>query len=108
MRKLLIAVLAVLVMTSVAFAAYPVGHPCLATQKLDALTGVVTSVNPEQNTALAGAVASADPTLKVAAAKDVVVPADASQCPASYFGAQDADRRVAPESGAGSGAGSDG
>jgi hypothetical protein len=94
MIKVLMAVLTVLVMASVAFAAYPVNHPCLATQKLDPLTGVVTSVAPQQRVAsLAGGVTSVDP----------------AQCPASYFGAQDANRRIAPESGgdAGSGAGAD-
>lgn len=104
MKKALIAALTVLAMASVAHAAYPVNHPCLATQKLDAITGVVTTVVPEQKvSSLEGAVASADPTQKVAAARDVMTPVGAAQCSPSYFGAQDADRRIAPESGGGAG-----
>jgi hypothetical protein len=92
MIKVLMAVLMVLVMASVALAAYPVNHSCLATQQLDPLTGVVTSVAPEQ---------------KVASRADVVTSANPAQCPASYFGAQDANRRIDPETGdAGNGAGS--
>ncbi len=85
MIKVLMAVLMVLVMASVALAAYPVNHPCLATQQLNPLTGVVTSV--------------AGPEQKVAALAAVVTSANPAQCPASYFGAQDADRRIQPESG---------
>jgi hypothetical protein len=105
MIKVGMAVLTVLVLASAAFAAYPVNHPCLATQSLDPLTGVVTSVAPEQKaTPLAGAVASADPAQKVAAFKgSVTTSADPVQCPASYFGAQDADRRIDPESSGDSG-----
>jgi len=107
MIKVVMAVLAVLVLASAAFAAYPVNHPCLATQSLDALTGVVTSVAPEQKaTALAGAMASADPAQKVAVFKQgIVTSADPVKCPASYFGAQDADRRIDPESGGSAGGG---
>jgi ABC-type phosphate transport system substrate-binding protein len=106
MIKVAMAVLTVLVLASAAFAAYPVNHPCLATQSLDPLTGVVTSVAPEQKaTALAGAVASADPAQKVAAFKGSVTSANPVQCPASYFGAQDADRRIDPESGGSGGSG---
>lgn len=87
MIKVLVAVLAVLAMASAAFAAYPVNHPCLVTQQLDPLTGVVTSVAPQARVAsatpVAGGVTSIDP----------------EKCPASYFGAQDANRRVGPESG---------
>ncbi len=93
MIKVLMAVLMVLVMASVALAAYPVNHPCLATQQLNPLTGVVTSVAPEQ---------------KVAALAAVVTSANPAQCPASYFGAQDADRRIQPESGEAGNAGSGG
>jgi len=89
MIKVLMAVLTVLVMASVAFAAYPANHQCLVTQKLDPLTGVVSSVAPEQRVAsVAGGVTSIDP----------------ANCRASYFGAQDANRRIAPE-GPGAGAG---
>jgi hypothetical protein len=78
MIKVVMAVLMVLVLASAALAAYPVNHPCLATQSLDPLTGIVTSVDPVK-------------------------------CPASYFGAQDADRRIDPESSGDSGSsGSDG
>ena len=99
MIKVVMAVLMVLVLASAALAAYPVTHPCLATQSLDPLTGVVTSVAPEQNaTALAGAVASADSTQKVAARMGIVTSVDPVKCPASYFGAQDAGRRIDPES----------
>ena len=102
MKKALVAALTVLAMASVAHAAYPVNHPCLATQKLDTITGVVTTVVPEQKvSSLEGAVASADPTQKVAAARDIITSVDAAQCSPSYFGAQDADRRSAPESSGG-------
>ena len=39
------------------------------------------------------ALTKADPTQKVAAARDVMTPVDAAQCSPSYFGAQDADRQ---------------
>ncbi len=83
MIKVLMAVLTVLVMASVAFAAYPVNHPCLVTQRLDPLKDVVTSVAPAQRVAsLAGVVTSVDPV----------------RCPASYFGNYTEQRRVVPES----------
>jgi hypothetical protein len=50
-------------------------------------------------------VASADPAQKVAAFKGSVTSANPVQCPASYFGAQDADRRIDPESGGSGGSG---
>ena len=105
--------LTVLVMASVAFAAYPSNHPCLVTQKLDPVTGVVTSVAPEQTVApdqrvasLAGGVTLAASEQKVAAVSGGVSSSDPVNCPPSYFGAQDADRRIAPESGPGGGAAS--
>ena len=92
MIKVLMAVLTVLVMASVAFAAYPVNHVCLVTQKLDPLKGVVTSVAPEQR------VASVAPEQRVASVAGSVTSIDPANCAASYFGAQDANRRIDPES----------
>lgn len=102
MVKVLMAVLTVLVMASTAFAAYLGNHPCLATQKLDPLTGVVTSVAPEQKVAAAaGAVTSDAQPQKVASREDGVASIELTSCSPSYFGAQDADRRIGPESGGG-------
>ena len=104
MVKVLMAVLTVLVMASVAFAAYPANHPCLVTQKLDPLTGVVTSVVPEQKVAAAaGSVTSDAPVQKVASREGGATAIDPASCSPSYFGAQDANRRFGPESGGGDG-----
>lgn len=100
MVKVLMAVLTVLVMASVAFAAYPVNHPCLVTQKLDPLTGVVTSVAPEQKVAAAAGIVTSDaPVQRVASLAGGVTSIDPASCSPSYFGAQDADRRIGPETG---------
>jgi len=111
MMKVLMASLTVLVLASVAFAAYPVNDPCLVTQKLDPLTGVVTSVAPEQKVAsvapdqrvasLAGGVTSGVSEETVASVRGGVTSVDPASCPPSYFGAQDANRRTSPESGGG-------
>lgn len=107
MIKVLMAVLTILVMASVAFAAYPVNHPCLVTQQLDPLTGGVTSVAPEQRVAaVPSGVTSVASDQNVASLAGGVTSIDPANCPASYFGAQDANRRITPESGGGdSGAG---
>lgn len=102
MVKVLIAALTVLVMASTAFAAYLGNHPCLVTQKLDPRTGVVTTVAPEQKaTAAAGAVTSDAQPQKVASREDGTASIELASCSPSYFGAQDANRRISPESGGG-------
>lgn len=104
MIKVLMAGLAVLVMASVAYAAYPADDPCLVTQKLDPRTGVVTSVVPDQRVAsAAGGAAPVASDLKVVPFAGGVTSIDSVSCPASYFGAQDGNRRSAPESGSGGG-----
>ena len=104
MVKVLMAVLTVLVMASVAFAAYPANHPCLVTQKLDPLTGVVTSVVPEQKlAAAAGSVTSDAPVQKAASLAGGVTAIDLASCSPSYFGVHDANRRISPETGGGDG-----
>ncbi|MFI5281196.1 MAG: hypothetical protein ACHQU1_11905, partial [Gemmatimonadales bacterium] len=62
MSKVLMAFLGVLVMASVAFAAYPANHPCQASQRVEAPSSVASSAKPDQRVAsLTGAVASAQP-----------------------------------------------
>jgi hypothetical protein len=107
MIKVLVAVLTVLVMASAAFAAYPVNHPCLVTQQLDPLTGVVTSVAPEPKVAaLAGVATPIASEEKASPVAGGVTSIDPAKCPASYFGSQDAERRTTPESGGGDAASS--
>jgi hypothetical protein len=119
MIKVLMASLTILVTASVALAAYPANHPCLVTQRLDPLTGVVTTVAPEQKAAsvgqdqrvasLAGGVTTVALEEKVASLGGGVTSIDPTSCSPSYFGAHDANRRIAPETGGGdAGAGSAG
>ena len=105
MTKVLMAFLGVLVMASAAFAAYPANHPCQATQRVEAPTSVASSVKPDQRVAsLTGVVASAQPGEKVVLfTGSIVSSTDPVQCPASYFGVQDAARSTAPEAGGDSG-----
>ena len=108
MTKVLMAFLGVLVMASVAFAAYPADHPCQATQRVEAPTSVASSVKPDQRVAsLTGVVASAQPGEKVVLfTGSIVSSTDPVRCPVSYFGVQDGAREgFAPESGSASGAG---
>ena len=111
MIKVLMASLTILVTASVALAAYPGNHPCLVTQKLDPLTGVVSSVAPEQKAASVAPdqrVASLASEENVASVGGGVTSTDQASCSPSYFGAQDANRRITPESGGDAGTGSAG
>ena len=100
MIKVLMASLAVLVTASVAFAAYPAGHACLVTQKLDPITGVVTSVAPDQRVvSAAGGASSVVSDQKSASLPAGAASIDPASCAPSYYGAQDANRRIAPEGG---------
>jgi hypothetical protein len=107
MTKVLMAFLGVLVMASVAFAAYPANDPCQATQRAQALTSVASSVKPDQRVAsLTGVVASAQPGEKVVTLTGTVSSTDPVKCPVSYFGVQDATRGgFDPESGGSGGSG---
>jgi hypothetical protein len=108
MTRVVMAFLGVLVMASVAFAAYPADSPCQATQRVQAPTSVASSVKPDQRMAsLTGIVASAQPAETVVTLTGIVSSTDPQQCPVSYFGVQDAARGGSnPESGGGaSGAG---
>ena len=51
MSKVLMAFLAVLVMASVAFAAYPANHPCQPTQRVESPGSVASSAKPDQRVA---------------------------------------------------------
>lgn len=108
MTKVLMALLAVLVMASTAFAAYLANDPCQATQRVETHGQVANAVKPDHRLASLTTVVVSTPTgEKVVLATGVVSSTDPAKCPASYFGAQDAGRSTSPESG-GSGNGDSG
>ena len=93
MIRVVTALLGVLVMASVAFAAYPADSPCQATQRVQVPTAVASSVKPDQRMAsLTGIVASDQPAERVVTSTGIVSSTDPQQCPVSYFGVQDAAR----------------
>ena len=106
MIKALVALLAVLVMASTAFAAYLANDPCQTTQRVESHSKVASTVKPDQRMASASLTdaASQNPsTEKVVLPTGVVSSTDPAKCPVSYFGAQDATRSLSPESGGSSG-----
>lgn len=108
MTKVLMALLAVLVMASTAFAAYMANDPCQTTQRVESHSKVATAIQADQRTASASAsftdAGVQNPSAeKVVLSTGIVSSTDPAKCPVSYFGAQDAARSLSPESGGTSG-----
>lgn len=106
MIKALMALLAVLVMASTAFAAYLANDPCQTTQRVESHSRVADAAKPDQRTASASLSDAGNQTQaaeKVILATGIVSSTDPAKCPVSYFGVQDAARSTSPESGGTSG-----